>query len=44
MPRWADALGLDGAEREEFLDQAALAHCPQRIRDLVESLRQTRAR
>lgn len=36
---WADVLALEGAERERFLDEYALACSPERCRALVDRLR-----
>ncbi len=38
MEAWADALGLKGSEREEFLDRVALSHAHERVQRLVERL------
>ena len=39
IERWADALGLDGQERQEFLEEAYLAHAPQQVRHIVDRMR-----
>lgn len=44
MQRWADAMGLAGAERARFLELAALAHTPPEARQLIARLRQRCAR
>ena len=31
VSQWADALGLKGAKREQFLELAELAHAPERV-------------
>lgn len=36
----ADALSLTGQERESFVEEALLAHAPDRVRALVADLRQ----
>ena len=36
---WADALELAGEERERFVDEAWLSHCPEYVRGLVARLR-----
>jgi transcriptional regulator with XRE-family HTH domain len=36
MERWATVLGLDGKDREYFLDLAALACCPDRVLRMFE--------
>jgi hypothetical protein len=36
VDHWADVLGLVGAEREYFLDLAALACCPPRVLRMFE--------
>ncbi len=33
LDKWADALGLKGDERAEFVRLANLAHCPELIRE-----------
>ncbi len=38
MEPWADVLGLTGQERELFIKLAWLAHAPEYVRKLVESL------
>lgn len=38
VERWADALGLDGNERQEFLDLAACAHLPDEVRPQFERM------
>lgn len=38
---WADELGLEGLEREVFLDYGALTHAPDRLKALVASLEET---
>ena len=40
MPAWAEALGLTGAEREEFLLLARLEHTPPELRDLIQRTQQ----
>ena len=35
IEKWADVLGLEGDERERFLDLAALTHTPERIQRLI---------
>lgn len=35
MAAFAEGLGLRGQSREQFLDVAALAHCPERIQRLI---------
>jgi len=37
--RWAEVLGLTGAERAAFREAALLAHAPEEVRDLVADLR-----
>lgn len=39
MPAWADALKLQGKDRDQFMELAALAHAPARIHALVQELR-----
>jgi hypothetical protein len=36
---WADVLELAGEERERFVDEAWLSHCPDHVRKLVARLR-----
>ncbi len=36
---FADALGLAGPEREDFIDQATLSTCPERVQALVSRAR-----
>lgn len=31
ITKWADALGLKGAKREQFIELAELAHAPERV-------------
>jgi transcriptional regulator with XRE-family HTH domain len=38
VDRWADAFGLSGDERAEFLLSAQMAHCPPPLADLVADL------
>ena len=38
LSRWADALGLRGAKREEFFVRAALQHLPAELRSTVADL------
>jgi hypothetical protein len=40
IERWADTLHLHGQEREQFLEEAFLLHCPDYIQTLVRKLRQ----
>ena len=39
LESWADALGLRGAARQEFIDLGNLAHAPEHVRTMVERLR-----
>ena len=39
---WADALELVGKEREAFLDEAWLSHCPPHVVELVRRLKARR--
>ncbi len=36
IDKYADALWLEGSERDNFITQAYLAHSPHRVRQLVE--------
>lgn len=38
VDRWADAFGLSGDERAQFLLSAQMAHCPAPLVDLVADL------
>lgn len=38
LNKWCKALGLTGAERERFLDLAAIDWSPERMRTLVQEL------
>ena len=37
---WADALNLNGSERQEFIEAAWLAHCPAEAQAMVQRLRE----
>lgn len=44
VEKWADMLGLTGAERERFLDLAAYTHAPERLKVLVRDLERNSGR
>ncbi len=37
--KWADGLGLQGQDREAFVQEAALCHAPPEVLELVDQLR-----
>lgn len=39
IPAWADALGLSGDARDEFIRLGHLAHAPEQVRQEVERMR-----